>query len=55
LPSDVIKRRAPAAVSLNLFDGIVDMPVTCDRLFRLAARLGGLTPVAQSYVGRRAI
>jgi hypothetical protein len=51
---DVIKR-GPSSVALSLFGGIVDMLVTCDRLFRLAARLGGLRRLTQSYVGKRLV
>jgi len=51
----VIQFRDLTAVALNLFDRDRGHAVTCNRLFRLAARLRGSRLMAQSYVGKRAI
>jgi hypothetical protein len=44
-----------AAAALKLFDWDRGHAVTCNRLFRSAARLGGLGALAQSYVGKAAV
>lgn len=43
------------AVALSVFGRACGHFVTCNRLFRSGARLGGLEWSAQSYVGKRAI
>jgi hypothetical protein len=43
------------AAALNRFGRDRGHLVTCNRLLRLAARLGGLRPIAQSYAGKHPI
>jgi hypothetical protein len=51
--TDVIQTACLVALALDLFSWDRGHPVTCSRLFRSAARLGGWGPLAQSYVGKR--
>ena len=50
---DVIQTAGLVAVALDLFNWDRGHPVTCNRLFRSAARLGGGGLLPQSYVGKR--
>jgi len=50
---DVFQTAGLVAVVLDLFNLDRGHPVTCNRLFRSAARLGGGGLLPQSYVGKR--
>ena len=51
----VFRTAGLVAVALDLFNWDRGHAVTCNRLFRSAARLGGWGLSAQSYVGKRSV
>ena len=51
-PSQIAQR---LAAPLQRYWGLLRILLTCNRLFRLAVRLGGSRRLPQSYVGKRLI
>jgi hypothetical protein len=51
-PAQIAQR---LAAPLQRYWGLLRIFITCDRLFRLAGRLGGSWRLTQSYVGKRLV